>query len=98
MEGTEVSFEEEIEWCVGQLVIGLLNGNPNPEQIKESKRVIDKLQGDKVSFVSKRQLMSVVFGDYRRRMREAPLARIRQELATHNLERVTDQYKISINK
>lgn len=98
MEETEASFEEEIEWCVGQLVIGLLSGNPNSEQIKESKRVIDKLQGNKVSFVSKRHLMSVVFGDYRRRMKETPLARIRQELATHNLERVTDQYKISINK
>lgn len=98
MEQTEISFEEEIEWCVGQLVIGLLNGNPNSEQIKESKKVIDKLQGNKLSFVSKRHLMSVVFGDYRKRMRETPLARLRQELATHNLASVAEQYKISINK
>ena len=95
---TEVTFEEEIEWCVGQLVVGLLSCNPNPEQIKDSKKVIDKLQGNKLSYVSKRHLMSVVFGDYRKRMKETPIARIRQELANHGLERVKDQYNISIAK
>lgn len=95
---TEVTFEEEIEWCVGQLVVGLLNCNPNSEQIKDSKKVIDKLQGNKLSYVSKRHLMSVVFGDYRKRMKETPIARIRQELSNHGLERVKDQYNISITK
>jgi hypothetical protein len=94
----EVSFQDEIEWCVGQLVLGLLSGNPNSEQVKDSKKVIDKLQGNKVSYVSKRHLMNVVFGDYRKRMRDTPLARVRQELSAHNLERVRDSYKITLNK
>jgi hypothetical protein len=92
----ESSFEEEVEWCVSQLVLGILAGSPNAEQVKESKRVVDKLQGNKLSYVSKRQLMSVVFGDYRRRMRETPLQRLREELAKQNTEALAKQYKISL--
>ena len=95
---SDSTFEEELEWCVSQLIVGLLSGNPNPEQIKESKKVIDKLQGNKVSYVSKRQLMNVVFGDYRRRMRETPLQRLREELSKHNLAALNAQYNISITK
>jgi Domain of unknown function (DUF4615) len=90
------TFSNEIEWCVSQLLIGLIRGSPNPEQIKESKRVIDKLQGSKLSYVSKRQLMNVVFGDYRKRMKESSLQQLREELAKHNLPLISSQYNIKL--
>jgi hypothetical protein len=95
---SEVTFEEEIEWCVGQLVLGLLSGRPNSEQVKESKKVIDKLQGSKLSFVSKRHLMNVVFGDYRKRMKDTSLDKVREELAKQNLNALSSQYRINISK
>ena len=92
----EDSFENEVEWCVSQLVIGLIRGSPNSEQIKESKRVIDKLQGSKLSYVSKRHLMSVVFGDYRKRMRDTSLQQLREELSKHNLPQISAQYHLNL--
>lgn len=92
----DTSFDTDIEWCVCQLVLGLIRSNPNSEQIKESKRVINKLQGNKLAFVSKRHLMSVVFGDYHKRMRETPLVQLKEELKKHNLPGLSAQYHINL--
>ena len=91
------SFETDIEWCVCQLVLGLIRGNPNSEQMKESKRVIDKLQGTKLSYVSKRHLMNVVFGDYHKRMKDTPLQHLQEELSKHNLPQISAQYNLKLN-
>ena len=93
---TEDKFEDELEWCISQLFLGLIRGRPNSEQVKESKRVINKLQGKKLSYVSKRQLMSVIFGDYRKLMKEHSLQELRQELSKHNLDAISEQYNVSL--
>ena len=58
----ESNFEEELEWCINNVLIGLTKNVVDDEQFKESKKVLTKLLSDKVSFVSKRHLMRVCFG------------------------------------
>lgn len=53
--------------------LGLRKSKQDEKQAKESKSVIDKLSSPKVSMAQKRHLMRVVFGDYRKYMREEEL-------------------------
>lgn len=75
------TYEEELEWCVNQVLLGLTKNDVDIEQFKEAKRVITKLLSTKATFVSKRHLMRVCFGDYRKRMRHSTLASTRLEMS-----------------
>ncbi|EAR96832.1 hypothetical protein TTHERM_00193240 (macronuclear) [Tetrahymena thermophila SB210] len=63
------SFEQELQWCIKQLKLGLVNNNLDKDQIKESTKVISKLESNTVLLVEKRHLMRVIFGDYRKLMK-----------------------------
>ena len=70
------SLENELEWCIRQLEIGLLRpaGKTSSGQKKEAELLIKKLSSTKTPIPRKRQLMHVNFGDYRQKMKEQPLA------------------------
>lgn len=97
-EEVETSFDEEVEWCINQLLLGLTRGTSNSEQILESKKVINKLQSTKLPYVAKRQLMTVIFGDYRKMMRQMPLQKTRDELSCSNLRDLCLRHNIKLLK
>lgn len=73
--GTGVEFNEddlykEIEWCIGQLELGLSRQNPSSRQAQESQKIIRILKSGKAPLVKKRQAMRNTFGDYRKKMKE----------------------------
>ncbi|XP_010083896.1 PREDICTED: UPF0488 protein C8orf33 homolog [Pterocles gutturalis] len=61
---------EEVDWCVEQLELGLKTQKSTPKQAEEALRAIKTLRSDKAPLVKKRQLMRVMFGDYRKKMEE----------------------------
>ncbi|XP_074867404.1 UPF0488 protein C8orf33 homolog isoform X3 [Carettochelys insculpta] len=64
------TFQDELEWCILQLEMGLLHLNPTPEQAEETQHILKVLRSHKAPFVKKRQVMNRVFGDYRSKMAE----------------------------
>ena len=90
----ESSFEEELEWCIRQLELGLLRSK-DPEQKKETEQYIRKLKSGKTPFPRKRQLMKHIFGDYRSKMKDEPLTTLPSKgQASAKIERI-DQDKIN---
>eukprot|EP01118_Nematostelium_gracile_P013507 TRINITY_DN510_c0_g1_i3.p1 TRINITY_DN510_c0_g1~~TRINITY_DN510_c0_g1_i3.p1 ORF type:complete len:105 (+),score=34.92 TRINITY_DN510_c0_g1_i3:131-445(+) len=67
----EEIYQKELQWCISQLEIGLKRATR--EQAAESNAVITKLRSDKYPKAGKRSLMRVVFGDYRKKMKEQGL-------------------------
>ena len=63
-------YEKELAWCIHQLELGLQRPNVDESQKKESNKVINKLKSNTQSIIQKRHLMTVVFGDYRKFMRD----------------------------
>ncbi|KAL0213799.1 hypothetical protein P9112_005983 [Eukaryota sp. TZLM1-RC] len=57
-----VRFEEEKNWAIHQLELGLKYRRPTKEQANESQRIINTLKNPKVSFPKKRHLLHVTFG------------------------------------
>ena len=68
------SYEEELEWCISQLKLGLLNSKASPSQRKESENIIKRLSSPKTPLPRKRQIMRNTFGDYRAKMKSQPLS------------------------
>jgi len=78
-----MTFDEELEWCCNQLLIGLLKNPVHSEQIKESQRVIRQFTLKTKPYVAKRHLMRVVFGThYKRLMQDTSLESTRRTLST----------------
>lgn len=96
MEEQKMTFEEELEWCCNQLLIGIIKHPVNSEQIKESQRVIRQFTHKKKSYVAKRHLMRVIFGpNYKRMMQDTPLETTRRALATPEAEALKAQMGMS---
>lgn len=68
------SFEEELEWCIIQLELGL-SPPTSSVQKKETEQNLKKLRSSKTPFPRKRQLMKSIFGDYRSKMADEPLTK-----------------------
>ena len=66
------SLEEELDWCIRQLELGLLRPKDKgtSQQKQEAQAIISKLRSSKTPLPRKRQLMRLTFGDYRSKMRE----------------------------
>ncbi|KAJ8364143.1 hypothetical protein SKAU_G00129740 [Synaphobranchus kaupii] len=64
------TFQDELDWCVQKLQTDLLRSNTNPQEVEERERVLHYLQSQGTPSVRKRQMMQMVFGDYRQRMTE----------------------------
>ncbi|XP_061088320.1 UPF0488 protein C8orf33 homolog isoform X2 [Conger conger] len=62
------TFQDELDWCVQQLQTDLLTGNTNPQEVEEREGVLSFLQSQETPTVRKRQMMQMMFGDYRERM------------------------------
>ena len=67
------TFEEQVEWCVGQLELGLLRRGATKAQKDSNEKNIKTLTSAKVPVPRKRQLMRSLFGDYRSKMVSVPL-------------------------
>ncbi|KAI1896214.1 hypothetical protein AGOR_G00092500 [Albula goreensis] len=64
------TYQDELDWCIQQLQTDLLRGNTSPQEVEEKERVLCVLQSQGTPAVRKRQVMKLVFGDYRQRMTE----------------------------
>ncbi|XP_064178422.1 UPF0488 protein C8orf33 homolog isoform X3 [Anguilla rostrata] len=64
------TFQDELDWCIQQLQTDLLTDNTNPHEVEERERVLNFLQSQGAPSVRKRQVMQMIFGDYRQRMTE----------------------------
>ena len=67
------TFEEQVEWCIGQLELGLHRRDATKAQKDSNERNIRTLRSLKVPMPRKRQLMRSLFGDYHSKMMTAPL-------------------------
>ncbi|XP_071976348.1 UPF0488 protein C8orf33 homolog [Engystomops pustulosus] len=70
-------LRRELDWCVEQLEIGLQRQKSTPKQVEEALRAIKTLRGEKVPLVKKRQVMRLMFGDYRHKMEEERVKQLR---------------------
>ncbi|XP_048870377.1 UPF0488 protein C8orf33 homolog [Brienomyrus brachyistius] len=61
------TFQDELDWCIQQLQTNLLL-HSNPQGAEENKHVLSVLQSKTTPSVKKRQIMQIVFGDYRQKM------------------------------
>ena len=66
------TFEDQLEWCVGQLELGLLRRTATKAQKESNEKSIKTLRSLKVPLPRKRQLMRSLFGDYRSKMVAVP--------------------------
>ena len=67
------TFEEQLEWCIGQLELGLHRHDATKAQKDSNEKNIRTLRSVKVPMPRKRQLMKSLFGDYRSKMMTTPL-------------------------
>ena len=68
------SLEQELEWCINQIKLGLNRPKVSQSQRKEAESLSKKLSSSKTPLPRKRQLMHSNFGNYRQIMKEQPLA------------------------
>ena len=97
-ESKQLSLKDEMEWCINQLLIGLIQSEVHPDHIRESRKVISKLQNPKTSLVAKRHLMRTVFGDYRKRIKEFPLERTRKALESADMAALSAKLNLPLVK
>lgn len=67
------TFEQELDWCIGQLQLGLMRPNAKKHQKEENERYIKTLNSSKTPLPKKRQIMRNLFGDYRAKMKTHPI-------------------------
>ena len=67
------TFEQELNWCIGQLELGLVRPNATKRQKEDNERHIKILSSSKTHLPRKRQIMKNLFGDYRTKMKTQPL-------------------------
>jgi hypothetical protein len=72
-EDKSFTFEEQVEWCIGQLKLGLHCRDATKTQKDSNEKNIRTLRSLKVPMPRKRQLMRNLFGDYRSKMVTTPL-------------------------
>ena len=73
-EEEQYTVEDQLEWCIGQLELGLLRRNATKAQKESNEKNIRTLRSSKVALPRKRQLMRSLFGDYRAKMVATPLS------------------------
>ena len=72
------NFQQELEWCVAQLQIGLSRRDTTKSQTQENEKYIRNLRSEKTPLPRKRQIMKNLFGDYRTRMVREPVPRYQE--------------------
>ena len=72
------SFEQELQWCIAQLELGLLRTDATKSQKQEKDKFIRTLRSQKTPLPRKRQVMKNLFGDYRTRILREPVSQYLQ--------------------
>lgn len=90
----ESTFQQELDWCIGQLELGLLRPEASKAQKEQSRKYIKTLQSSKNPLPRKRQLMRQLFGDYRAKMKSKPLAQKLSLGSTDPCITTTDKQKL----
>lgn len=85
------NFEDELEWCIRQLELGLQQSKVTVQQKQESEQLIAKLRSSKTPLPRKRQLMRSTFGDYRTKMKAQPLSTLPITSSKQKIESVRDK-------
>ena len=67
------TFQEELQWCISQLEIGLSRTDATKSQKQENEKYIRTLRSEKTPLPRKRQIMKSLFGNYRTRMQREPV-------------------------
>ena len=67
------NFEQELEWCIAQLEMGLTRSGASKMQKIDNEKYVRLLRSGKSPLPRKRQLMKTLFGDYRSKMIKEPL-------------------------
>ncbi|XP_069840293.1 UPF0488 protein C8orf33 homolog [Dendropsophus ebraccatus] len=83
-------LRRELDWCVEQLEIGLQRQKSTAKQVEEALRAIKTLRSEKVPLVKKRQVMRVMFGDYRHKMEEERIKQLRLMQAAAKSAKMTE--------
>uniref|UniRef100_A0A3B3ZME7 Uncharacterized protein n=1 Tax=Periophthalmus magnuspinnatus TaxID=409849 RepID=A0A3B3ZME7_9GOBI len=69
-ESTEEQLQRQLDWCIEQLELGMKSQKASPKQKEEASRALKTLRSSKAPLVKKRQVMSAMAGDYRKKMEE----------------------------
>ena len=75
---SQSSFEQELQWCIAQLELGLLRKDDTKSQKQENDKFIRTLRSQKIPLPRKRQVMKNLFGDYRTRILREPVSQYLQ--------------------
>ena len=70
---SQSSFQQELQWCIAQLELGLLRTDATKSKKQENDKLIRTLRSEKTPLPRKRQVMKNLFGDYRTRMLREPV-------------------------
>ncbi|XP_077172104.1 UPF0488 protein C8orf33 homolog [Paroedura picta] len=81
--------KREVEWCVEQLELGLKMQKATPKQTEEALRAIKTLRSEKAVLAKKRQIMRLMFGDYRKKMAEERQKQLKLMQAASKAARIT---------
>ena len=71
--GVQSAFQQELDWCITQLELGLSRSEASKAQKEQSRKYIKTLKSPKNPLPRRRQLMRQLFGDYRAKMKSNPL-------------------------
>ena len=66
----ETTYEQELDWCIKQIEAGVKNNQVTSDQAKDSLSALKTLTDPEEPLVKKRQLMFIIFGDYRKLMKD----------------------------
>ncbi|KAL8175175.1 UNVERIFIED_CONTAM: hypothetical protein K2H54_015136 [Gekko kuhli] len=86
----EEQVKREVEWCVEQLELGLKTQKSTPKQRDEALRAIKTLRSEKAVLAKKRQIMRLMFGDYRKKMAEERRKQLKFMQAASKTARITE--------
>lgn len=91
---TESTFQQELDWCIGQLELGLLRQDASKAQKEQSRRYIRTLKSPKNPLPRRRQLMRQLFGDYRTKMKSKHMPQKPKLETTSPTIATTDKQKL----
>ncbi|KAM4524486.1 UPF0488 protein C8orf33 homolog [Odontesthes bonariensis] len=96
---SEEQLNRQLDWCIEQLELGMKSQKGTSKQKEEASRALKTLRSSKAPLVKKRQVMSVMTGDYRKKMEDEKRRQfklIQSEIASAQVKVVSDSPKKSV--
>ena len=92
-------FEKDLDWCCTQIKMGLARNDPDKSQVKESLAVLEKLEDPDKPIMRKKQLMTVVFGEYKKVIEEMGFVEVYKfHLEIIEAERIADEHNKKLDE